>query len=107
MMNLIWFSVAFYMIYTIVPTLLVRLGGIGVIKRRKSYCGIALTFDDGPDCQYTSKVLDYLKKHNIRATFFILGEKAILYPELIVRMHQEGHLNGGKYCILSPALGCY
>jgi peptidoglycan/xylan/chitin deacetylase (PgdA/CDA1 family) len=94
MVKFIWLTATFFMIYTIVPTLLVRMGGIGVMQRGKSLCGISLTFDDGPDCQYTSKVLDYLKKHNIRAAFFVLGEKATIYPELIIRMHQEGHLIG-------------
>lgn len=94
MVQFIWFSATFIMIYTIVPTLLVRMGGIGVIQRGKSLHGIALTFDDGPDRQYTSKVLDYLKKHNIRAAFFILGEKAMICPELVIRMHKEGHLIG-------------
>lgn len=55
---------------------------------------IALTFDDGPHPQYTEQVLDGLKKRGVKATFFITGENAELYPELVKRMHEEGHLIG-------------
>lgn len=55
---------------------------------------IALTFDDGPHPQYTEQVLDGLKKRGVKATFFITGENAELYPELVRRMHEEGHLIG-------------
>lgn len=55
---------------------------------------IALTFDDGPDGRYTALLLDGLKKRNVKATFFIMGEKAEEYPELVKRMKEEGHLIG-------------
>ena len=35
---------------------------------------VALTFDDGPDLEFTSKILDKLKQHNVKATFSLLGE---------------------------------
>lgn len=54
----------------------------------------ALTFDDGPDSSYTEKLLDILKKENVKATFFILGYKAAKYPEIIKRINNEGHLIG-------------
>lgn len=82
------------LIYTIIPTLMVRLFGIGVYKRGTSKQPIALTFDDGPDPEYTPLLLDLLKKHNIKVTFFVLGRKAEQYPDLIQRMHSEGHLVG-------------
>ncbi|KAF6615691.1 polysaccharide deacetylase family protein [Paenibacillus sp. EKM102P] len=82
------------LIYTIIPTLMVRLFGIGVYKRGTSKQPIALTFDDGPDPEYTPLLLDLLKKHNIKVTFFVLGQKAEQYPDLIQRMHSEGHLVG-------------
>lgn len=55
---------------------------------------VALTFDDGPHPVYTEELLDGLKERNVRATFFVLGEHAQLYPELIERMQEEGHLIG-------------
>ncbi|MCZ8512231.1 polysaccharide deacetylase family protein [Paenibacillus filicis] len=81
-------------IYTIIPTFVVRLFGVGVYKRGTAGRGIALTFDDGPDPQYTPLLLDMLRRKQIRATFFVLGSKAERYPELIRRMHEEGHLVG-------------
>lgn len=55
---------------------------------------IALTFDDGPNGVYTEKLLDGLKKRNVKATFFIMGENIKGNEELIKRMYEEGHLIG-------------
>jgi peptidoglycan/xylan/chitin deacetylase (PgdA/CDA1 family) len=52
---------------------------------------VALTFDDGPDPRYTPAVLDALREAGVRATFFVIGEKALRNPELIRRMVAEGH----------------
>lgn len=54
----------------------------------------ALTFDDGPHPVYTAQLLDELKKRDVKATFFVTGEHAELHPDLIKRMHDEGHLIG-------------
>ncbi|KAL6915996.1 hypothetical protein ACHAP8_006411 [Fusarium lateritium] len=60
---------------------------------------VALTFDDGP-YKYTNQVLDVLKKHNIKATFFITGnnlgkgqidDPSKPWPKILRRMHSEGH----------------
>ena len=56
---------------------------------------VSLTFDDGPDENMTPKVLDVLNKHNIKATFFVIGQKAEKHPEIIKRMVNEGHIIGG------------
>ncbi|NOV03904.1 polysaccharide deacetylase family protein [Paenibacillus planticolens] len=83
------------LVYTILPTLMVRsMGRFGVYGRGKRTNGIALTFDDGPDPEYTPQLLDLLQTFQIKSTFFVLGSKAEKYPELIVRMHKEGHLIG-------------
>ena len=63
------------------------------VKERK-YPQAALTFDDGPDIRYTPLLLDGLKERNVRASFFLLGEKVEQYPELVERMQKEGHLVG-------------
>ena len=55
---------------------------------------IALTFDDGPHPHYTSQLLDGLKERGVQATFFVTGEHAQMHPEVIERMHKEGHLIG-------------
>jgi len=52
---------------------------------------VALTFDDGPSPIWTPKILDELKKANIKATFFMLGEHVEKYPELARRVAEEGH----------------
>lgn len=55
---------------------------------------IALTFDDGPHPYYTEQLLDGLKERNVKATFFVTGEHAKLHPDIIKRIHEEGHLIG-------------
>lgn len=52
---------------------------------------IALTFDDGPHYKYTAEILDILDEYNIKATFFVVGQLAEKYPELILREISEGH----------------
>ncbi|MEU8268229.1 polysaccharide deacetylase family protein [Sphaerisporangium sp. NPDC049002] len=65
-----------------------------VKKAAKPYCArykcIALTFDDGP-WPYTPELLDTLKKHKAKATFFLLGRKVETRPELTQRIVDEGH----------------
>lgn len=53
-----------------------------------------LTFDDGPTEENTNKVLDILKARNIKATFFVVGKNAEIYPEVIKRIVKEGHTLG-------------
>ncbi|WP_328988919.1 bifunctional polysaccharide deacetylase/glycosyltransferase family 2 protein [Kribbella sp. NBC_01245] len=52
---------------------------------------IALTFDDGPDPVWTPKVLDLLKAHKIKATFFVVGTEVAKHRELTRRIVAEGH----------------
>ncbi len=55
---------------------------------------IALTFDDGPHPVYTPELLKGLREREVPATFFVTGEHASLYPELIEEMQKDGHLVG-------------
>lgn len=55
---------------------------------------IALTFDDGPHSRHTPAILDVLQKHQVPATFFVLGARAQAQPELLRRMNREGHQIG-------------
>ena len=55
---------------------------------------VALTFDDGPNARYTPLLLEGLRKRNIHATFFLLGENILKNKELLLRMQKDGHLIG-------------
>ncbi len=55
---------------------------------------VYLTFDDGPIPAVTPWVLDELKKHNAKATFFCIGENVKKYPALFERIIAEGHAVG-------------
>jgi peptidoglycan/xylan/chitin deacetylase (PgdA/CDA1 family) len=52
---------------------------------------VVLTFDDGPDLEYTPKVLEILAKYDAKATFFEVGENIQKHPELTKRIHAAGH----------------
>jgi cellulose synthase/poly-beta-1,6-N-acetylglucosamine synthase-like glycosyltransferase/peptidoglycan/xylan/chitin deacetylase (PgdA/CDA1 family)/spore germination protein YaaH len=52
---------------------------------------IALTFDDGPDPEWTPKVLEALASRGVKGTFFVIGLQAEKYPGLLRRMMAEGH----------------
>ena len=71
----------------------------GKVTEKNSVCEavekkIALTFDDGPHPKYTEQLLDGLKERNVVATFFVTGENAQNYPDIIRREQEEGHLIG-------------
>jgi peptidoglycan/xylan/chitin deacetylase (PgdA/CDA1 family) len=52
---------------------------------------VALTFDDGPSAEWTPKILDALKGSGAKATFFMIGEHVVRYPEIARRVVAEGH----------------
>jgi len=54
----------------------------------------SLTFDDGPDPQFTPQLLDILEKHNAKATFFMVGQAAQEYPKLVRQIANCGHCIG-------------
>jgi peptidoglycan-N-acetylglucosamine deacetylase len=53
---------------------------------------VVLTFDDGPHKTQTPRLLDILKKLDVKATFFVMGDKSKRYPKIIKRMRDEGHI---------------
>lgn len=55
---------------------------------------VALTFDDGPNPEYTPMLLKGLRKRDVKATFFLLGEEVEQYPDIVKEMNEEGHLIG-------------
>ncbi|MBS0658619.1 MAG: glycosyltransferase [Verrucomicrobia bacterium] len=52
---------------------------------------VNLSFDDGPDPTWTPLILDLLKREGVKATFYIVGSRAELYPGLVRRIVDEGH----------------
>lgn len=65
---------------------------------------VALTFDDGPDPQWTPPILDILKAEKVPATFFIIGENALTQRDLLQRLIAEGH-EVGNHTYTHPNLG--
>lgn len=53
-----------------------------------------LTFDDGPNPNTTPAILDTLRKHDLKAIFFVVGTNVRKYPEIVRRMRDEGHVIG-------------
>lgn len=71
---------------------------------------VALTFDDGPDPVFTSRLLDLLREKQLKATFFVVGQRALQHPELVRRAWEEGHLianhtwsHRNLFCFLTPS----
>ncbi|MFI6145150.1 polysaccharide deacetylase family protein [Streptomyces sp. NPDC051109] len=52
---------------------------------------VNITIDDGPDPQWTPKVLDVLKKHDVKATFCMIGPQAKAHPDVVKRVVAAGH----------------
>jgi peptidoglycan-N-acetylglucosamine deacetylase len=63
-------------------------------KASSSTKAIALSFDDGPVTEKTEKVLEILKAHQASAIFFCIGNHVSERPDLVKRIHAEGHLLG-------------
>src|SRR5689334_8490342 len=55
---------------------------------------VALTFDDGPHPDITPRILNILKESGVRATFFVIGQEARKYPEIVRRIVEDGHVVG-------------
>lgn len=92
--KLLWGSLIFLGFYMMLPWIITRIMGIGIFRRGRVRKQVAFTFDDGPDPKYTPLMLDLLARHNVKATFFVLGSKAEKYPELVRRIHEAGHQIG-------------
>jgi len=65
---------------------------------------VALTFDDGPTPESTPILLDLLARHELQATFFVVGEKAAAHPELIQNILARGHTIGNHSLRHDPLL---
>jgi cellulose synthase/poly-beta-1,6-N-acetylglucosamine synthase-like glycosyltransferase/peptidoglycan/xylan/chitin deacetylase (PgdA/CDA1 family)/spore germination protein YaaH len=76
-----------------------------VIRRAGDRPGlVALTFDDGPDAEWTPRVLDILRREQVPATFFIIGQNGQQNPDLVRRIVADGH-DIGNHTFTHPNLG--
>src|SRR6266481_3823341 len=66
---------------------------------------VALSFDDGPHPTFTPQVLEILQRHDAKATFFLIGERALRHPEMVSRIKAAGHEVGNHYFMNGPTLG--
>ena len=64
---------------------------------------VALTFDDGPNDPYTQQLLELLARHQVRATFFLIGSFVCRRPEIARAIRQAGHLLG-NHTMTHPSL---
>ena len=78
----------------------------GYILRKSGYIpkSLVLTFDDGPDPEWTPQILSLLKKYGVPATFFVIGQNAEANPNAVRRMVAEGH-EVGSHTFTHPNLG--
>ena len=79
-----------FIIHSIIPTYYHKYFNSNTIKQTNGN-GMLLTFDDGPDIAYTEQLLDLLKKHEVKAVFFVVTKNVKKYPHLIKRIIEEGH----------------
>lgn len=94
MENLVVWTLYFFSFYAFLPAFISRTFGFRVFKKGLVKKEIALTFDDGPDAVYTPKLLELLARYDAKATFFIVGAHGEAQPELLRKIHEEGHTLG-------------
>lgn len=80
--------------YAFIPGIITRIFGFRVFRKGTGQHEFALTFDDGPDPIFTPRLLDLLKRFNMKATFFLVGSHAERHPDIVRRIYEEGHLIG-------------
>jgi len=90
---ILWVLIAVVLVYMVIPNFFIKTLGFGSFKSQAT-SGAAITFDDGPNPEITPQILDILDQHGVIATFFVVGEKAAKYPELIKMIQDRGHKLG-------------
>lgn len=78
--------------------------GKNIVRLNTDQKVVALTYDDGPNPPYTDRLLDVLAKHNVKATFFMIGNRIERHPETANRVIAEGH-QIGNHSYSHPLLG--
>lgn len=77
--------------------------GLPPVQGKKARGYIALTFDDGPDPQWTPQILDILHRYHVPATFFVVGQNAEAHPGLLSREWNEG-MEIGNHSFTHPEI---
>lgn len=109
-LNCIWITLFFkgspmmWILLGMAALLFLLFMSIGVILPNRNYFlrikthlknkKVLLTFDDGPDEVCTPQILAILKRHDVGALFFVIGDKVVQHPEIIKQALSEGHLIG-------------
>ena len=78
--------------------------GKNIVRLNTDQRIVALTYDDGPNPPYTERLLEVLAKHNVKATFFMIGNRIERHPETVNRVIAEGH-QIGNHTYSHPLLG--
>ena len=68
---------------------------------------VSVTFDDGPDPEVTPRVLDLLDRHQAKASFFCVGERAAAHPDIVREIARRGHSIENHSYRHSNAFACY
>lgn len=76
-------------------------------KNKLSSAKVLLSFDDGPHETNTPKVLDILKQHEIKAVFFVIGDRLNNNEELLIRIADEGHIIGNHSQSHNPMMSLF
>lgn len=83
-----------FTVHSVIPSLYHKHRNPAVLRRTGVPRTVMLTFDDGPDPDYTGRLLDLLKKEEVKAAFFVVTREAVKEEALIDRMLSEGHVVG-------------
>ena len=78
--------------------------GKNIVRLNTDQRIVALTYDDGPNPPYTDQLLDVLAKHDVKSTFFLIGNRIEKHPETVNRIIAEGH-QIGNHSYSHPLLG--
>lgn len=82
------------LLVTSVMVLSLRVFVDAIVRGPRGARGVALTFDDGPDPEWTPKALDALDAAGVKGTFFLIGRKVKKYPEVAREIVRRGHAIG-------------
>jgi len=63
----------------------------GLAAACRAQHALVLTYDDGPHCVTTLSLLDILSEQHAKATFFVIGQRVVLSPDVLIRLRTEGH----------------
>jgi peptidoglycan-N-acetylglucosamine deacetylase len=84
--------VLIYVVYTLSAELILHIFHFRVLYRGVTdFRTVALTFDDGPDERFTPQILEILRREGVKATFFLVGEQTVKFPNLVKLIAEEGH----------------